>query len=451
MKKILSVLSHRHSSRSRKLIAFLLFLALTPFAGVAQETQEQKSIDEVLRELDTLSKVLPQKGEREEENREARRSANRLQLEILSLRGKIAGARKMLESVNKGNTLEEKYSLLKRDLDLKALARQAEMDRLLKEHLENVRPLYAERHKKNKHLLEFSDYLATAEPRAHTYSDKLRDNWKKLAKTVDKLSPKGTFQLILMYVEDGKFEQFTPIYEFVDAKTKAALRKYVTSNDDPIAFNLFVMLNVATKRFTLLAEMPATIIAEAIDGKELRWRGKEGESLAYASHQIMPYTGWVKWMYDNGQLEKMTQFKDGKQVVFKSWSEDGKKRSEDKFKDGKLIEMTFWQENGQKEWENTWKDGKWDLTHWYKSGQKRQETTMNKDFKLMTSVAWKPNGKKCPETNVVNGNGVVLFYRPDGTEEGRITYKDGNPHRRFLGGVEFPLPASPPRDTSVGN
>ena len=43
----------------------------------------------------------------------------------------------------------------------------------------------------------------------------------------------------------------------------------------------------------------------------------------------------------------------------------------------------------------------------------------------MTAVVWKPNGKKCPDTNVVDGNGVVVVYNEDGTERVRLTYKDG--------------------------
>jgi antitoxin component YwqK of YwqJK toxin-antitoxin module len=48
-----------------------------------------------------------------------------------------------------------------------------------------------------------------------------------------------------------------------------------------------------------------------------------------------------------------------------------------------------------------------------------------KDGKLRTAVAWKPNGKKCPVTNVKDGNGVVVRYNEVGTEKDRITYKDG--------------------------
>ena len=43
----------------------------------------------------------------------------------------------------------------------------------------------------------------------------------------------------------------------------------------------------------------------------------------------------------------------------------------------------------------------------------------------MSAVHWKPNGEKCPVTNVKDGNGVMVFYNEDGTEEFRYTYKDG--------------------------
>ena len=98
------------------------------------------------------------------------------------------------------------------------------------------------------------------------------------------------------------------------------------------------------------------IIAEAIDLGKLEWKSKEGAKLPYAPNQETPYTGWVKEMYDDGQIEELIQFKDGK---------------------------------------------------------------------LWTAVKWKPNGEKCPETNVVDGNGVEVYYNDDGTEAFRQTFKDG--------------------------
>jgi antitoxin component YwqK of YwqJK toxin-antitoxin module len=44
---------------------------------------------------------------------------------------------------------------------------------------------------------------------------------------------------------------------------------------------------------------------------------------------------------------------------------------------------------------------------------------------MMTQTTWKPNGEKCPHTNLVNGTGVAVMYNDDGTERIRIPYKDG--------------------------
>ena len=115
------------------------------------------------------------------------------------------------------------------------------------------------------------------------------------------------------------------------------------------------------------------IIAEAIDGKKLQVRGKEGEKLAYAPDEQNPYSGWTKKMHDTDWLpqpiESLWQFKDGKpdgHVI--SWHENGQKKGETTFKGGKKYGLeTFWYENGQKEFEGNNKDGKLDglRKYWY--------------------------------------------------------------------------------------
>ena len=63
-------------------------------------------------------------------------------------------------------------------------------------------------------------------------------------------------------------------------------------------------------------------------------------------------------------------------------------------------------------------------TAWYKNGQKKAEENC-KDAKLVSIMVWKPNGKKCPETNVIAGNGVVIEYDENGQKVSEIEYKDG--------------------------
>ena len=48
-----------------------------------------------------------------------------------------------------------------------------------------------------------------------------------------------------------------------------------------------------------------------------------------------------------------------------------------------------------------------------------------KDGKLVTAFIWKPNGKKCPVTNVTDGNGVSVWYNPNGTKRGLLIFKGG--------------------------
>ena len=106
----------------------------------------------------------------------------------------------------------------------------------------------------------------------------------------------------------------------------------------------------------------------------------DGTYLSYLPRKQTPYTGWSVVFYDNGQIKRLGQLKDGK-------------------RDGL---QTDWYENGQKDTEWTYKDGK-----------------------LVTAVSWKPNGEKCPVTNVKDGNGVSVEYYWNGDEAFRWTYKDG--------------------------
>jgi len=144
------------------------------------------------------------------------------------------------------------------------------------------------------------------------------------------------------------------------------------------------------------------IIAEAIDFKTLqdingtkaykKWDRGKGIVMHghYAPNEQTPYTGWVKWFHATPWWSALLfQVKDGK--VNGSWHD--------------------WYSNGQKKLENTYKNGKLDglRTRWYFSGQKMHEL-IYKEGKLVTAVAWKINGEKCPHTKVMNGNGVVQEY-----------------------------------------
>ncbi|MBU61397.1 MAG: hypothetical protein CMI26_02700 [Opitutae bacterium] len=190
------------------------------------------------------------------------------------------------------------------------------------------------------------------------------------------------------------------------------------------------------------------IIAEAIDSEKLdpRINGrnrndfdltelldlldpfKTSVAVYFAPNQKTPYTGWAKWMYDNGRIGGLSQYKDGRlDGLSTDWHENGQKWKEGTNKNGKQSGLwTTWYENGQKRGEGNYKDNEKDglSTKWYKNGQMKDEITW-KDGKLITGVVWRLNGEKCPVTNVVEGNGVLVSYNKYGTEKRRDTYKDG--------------------------
>jgi len=136
---------------------------------------------------------------------------------------------------------------------------------------------------------------------------------------------------------------------------------------------------------------------------------------------------WTFW-FSTGQKWSEKTYKDDKENgLGTAWYKNGQKKSEGTYKDGwPHGPVTEWYENGQKSAESNWRDGKLDglYTSWYENGQKKEESNW-RDAKLMSAEAWKPNGEKCPVTNVKNGDGVGVRYNEDGTEKARYTYKDG--------------------------
>ncbi len=122
------------------------------------------------------------------------------------------------------------------------------------------------------------------------------------------------------------------------------------------------------------------IVSEAIDVEQLETGGKCCEEMCYAPNQETPYSGWGKFVRLNGEVGFLGHYKEGLE------------------------------------------DGIW--IYYYGNWRKKLEANY-KQGKLVTSEAWKPNGKKCPLTNVKDGNGVQVWYNKDGTEYNRITYEKG--------------------------
>lgn len=178
--------------------------------------------------------------------------------------------------------------------------------------------------------------------------------------------------------------------------------------------------------------------------------GRDGESetrVIFKDGEIFSRT--ISW-YKYGQKELEHTYKNVERFSWTeiSWYRNGQKREEGTYKNEHLIAAIVWRPNGEKcpdtnfvngngvhvtyldsgkEFSrHTYKDGVELNVTWssyYKNGQKKQAYT--EDDILTAVVVWKPSGEKCPETNVVNGNGVWVYYNDDGTEAKRMIYKDG--------------------------
>ena len=63
---------------------------------------------------------------------------------------------------------------------------------------------------------------------------------------------------------------------------------------------------------------------------------------------------------------------------------------------------------------------------WYSNGQIKKVLNYKSGF-LMSVEVWKPNGEKCPNTTLKNGNEVLFSCKDDGTVNTRTSYMDGLP------------------------
>ena len=134
-------------------------------------------------------------------------------------------------------------------------------------------------------------------------------------------------------------------------------------------------------------------LKEAVDVKSLRNRN----GLYYQDNKTKPYSGWVKEMYDSGQVEMLVKAKDGKEDgLYTSWHENGQKSNEVTYRDGKADGLwTWWRENGQKAEEGTFKDGIPDgpNTKWHDNGQRKAEATYKGGAKVSAKY-WNSKGEE---------------------------------------------------------
>ncbi len=182
-------------------------------------------------------------------------------------------------------------------------------------------------------------------------------------------------------------------------------------------------------------------IETAVDWSKLQDRS----GVTYLPNTDKPYSGWAKQNYDNEQVKVLAEFTDGSVTRLKQWKQNGIPKWDIGYSKGKVSlsdvplgdywdsDLSLqhgldikWFTNGQKEFEDNYKDGIRDglSTSWYESGQKAYEDKYIDD-KLMFSQNWKPNGEKCPESNLKDGNGLCVSYYQNGQKNSEENWKDG--------------------------
>ena len=190
------------------------------------------------------------------------------------------------------------------------------------------------------------------------------------------------------------------------------------------------------------------IIAEAIDSEKLdpRINGrnrndfdltelldlldpfKTSVAVYFAPNQKTPYTGWAKWMYRNGRIGGLSQYKDGRlDGLSTDWHENGQKWKEGTNKNGKKSGLwTTWYENGQKRGEGNYKDNEKDglSTTWYENGQKWWEGNYkdNEERRAFDKVV-QERAKACRKetTRRVIRTGFILAGTRTGRRRGNQT------------------------------
>jgi len=211
---------------------------------------------------------------------------------------------------------------------------------------------------------------------------------------------------------------------------------------------------------------------------------KQKKGLQYTRTGEYPYTGYYVQLDERKRIRSLRHFIDGLlEGPVVSWRENGQKFLLGYYRNGEKHGVwTTWTDQNLKSLEQNYMAGKLDglSTRWYKNGQKSSEQIFG-NGKIISAIGWKPDGERCPSTRVVGGvgvlvvyddygretkrselegiigdrtieryengnvreegkyengkkNGLWIYYRPNGNEHFRITYRNGEPVSKAFSG-----------------
>lgn len=163
----------------------------------------------------------------------------------------------------------------------------------------------------------------------------------------------------------------------------------------------------------------------------------ERDGVYYEVNSTTPFTGSVG-LYENGQLEKKGNYKDGKlNGIFKIFNEKGKLEQSLNYKDGELDGLTeFFNEKGKLKESRNYKDGKQvGLTELFNEKGKLTQRGNWKNGKPEGLFEWfDENGKLSSRGNFIDGEKEGLFEWFD--EKGKLT-QSGNLKNGKRDGITF--------------
>ena len=171
---------------------------------------------------------------------------------------------------------------------------------------------------------------------------------------------------------------------------------------------------------------------DAIEFRDGQLFGKKLRNLAYLPNKDTPFTGIAIAFHPNNRsfVQYEVYYRHG--LMYGPWVKWYDKRGQQAMQGTHIFGRkdgleTSWHENGQKSYEANYKDGAIGrlITTWYENGQKQSERTY-KDGRFISAEVWKPNGEKCPVTKIdEEGNGIVVWYKEDGTKRSWDTFRRG--------------------------
>ena len=162
---------------------------------------------------------------------------------------------------------------------------------------------------------------------------------------------------------------------------------------------------------------------------ELTNKGTDQKPTMYFEGALFNGVGFD--VYEDGQLESETNYKDGKRNgLVKSWYPNGQLLFEGNYKDGEEDGLCQqWHENGQLKYEDNYKDGKPDGFYkgWYEDGQLRFEGNYKDGLEDGLAKYWFRNGQLKSEINHNDGkmNGFYKEWYENGQLKSESNYKDG--------------------------